>query len=164
MLWDIFFSLSFRWHLCLSDEGLETPSMYRLALSPKGMTSTLAASILTVIMFRKFVTNFFSTLKSDEDKLPEVSKRNKISLVLLGPLNHLVDLWIRVLPVQGHSSPQTMDKWPEEKFQSRQQFSFWNSLKEKTYLGLSLCSHKMLRVSDKAFTTSLANYPPTAAE
>ena len=40
----------------MNKEGLETPSIYKLALSPKGMTSTLAACKWTGIVFKKFMT------------------------------------------------------------------------------------------------------------
>ena len=71
----------------MDKDGLETPSIYRLALSPKSMTSTLAACMQTVVVFKKFMTNFFSMSKSEELKLPEVSSRNRMSLILLTPVN-----------------------------------------------------------------------------
>ena len=76
-----------RAHLFMTKEGLETPSIYRLALSPKGMTSTLAACMRTGIVFKKFMTNLFSVSKSEELKLPEVSSRNRMSLILLAIVN-----------------------------------------------------------------------------
>ena len=67
----------------MNKDGLETPSIYRLAISPKGMTSTLAAGMPTGIVFKKFMMNFFSESKPKESKLSEVSSRNRMSLNLL---------------------------------------------------------------------------------
>ena len=48
----------------MNKDGLETPSIYRLAISPKGMTSTLAAGMPTGIVFKKFYDEFLFRVKA----------------------------------------------------------------------------------------------------